>query len=253
MKVVSNPFDTASILVNSRSPQTLHDSPASLRRLSKSLLRFVQHNFKHDDQLQRAGEWRRMMWREEDVCVWVQSHVGARTMQVGVRRCIFEKINGIRICQSCRSAREGRRETVWEERRDLFSSFQRSDIWNKETSYVSVSFWDRQTDRGQILPACQINRPRRVGSLRDDSFIHTGKEEHTFTKSANPFILQNSLKASALSGRDTLSHSFLMFEVKFLIMSKQSCRVQDCSGRLSVSQVSRVLVCAGISPAYKTN
>ena len=71
--------------------------------------------------------------------------------------------------------------------RDLFSSFEGSDIWNKEASYVSCSFWDRQTDRGQILPARQSNRPRRVGSLWDDSFIHThtrthtGNKEHTHT------------------------------------------------------------------------
>ena len=99
------------------------------------------------------------------------------------------------------------RQRTWGKRRrwDPFSSFERSDIWNKEPSYVSSSVWDRQTDRGQILPARQINRPRRVGSLRDDSFIHThththtGKQEHTHTKYIL-FMLKTSLKTSHLRG-----------------------------------------------------
>lgn len=79
------------------------------------------------------------------------------------------------------------------QRWDAFFSSERSDIWNKEPSYVSSSVWDRQTDRGQILPARQIYRPRRVGSLWDDSFIHTGKQEHTHTK-CTLFKLKTSLK-----------------------------------------------------------
>lgn len=39
------------------------------------------------------------------------------------------------------------------QRWDPFSSSERSDIWNKEVSYVSTCVWDRQTDRGQTLPA----------------------------------------------------------------------------------------------------
>lgn len=77
--------------------------------------------------------------------------------------------------------------------RDPFSSFARSDIWNKEASYVSSSFWDRQSDTGQILPARQINRPRRVGSLQDDSFIHTQGNRNTHTK-CTLFTVQTLLK-----------------------------------------------------------
>lgn len=63
------------------------------------------------------------------------------------------------------------------QRWDPFSSFERSDIWNKETSYVSTSVWDRQTERPNT--PSQINRPRRVGSLQDDSFIHTQENRNT--------------------------------------------------------------------------
>ena len=72
--------------------------------------------------------------------------------------------------------REKKRKEHKRQRREPFSSFERSDIWNKELSYVN-----RQTDRGQILPARQVNRPRRVGSLPDDSFMHRKIETHTHT------------------------------------------------------------------------
>lgn len=70
---------------------------------------------------------------------------------------------------------------------DHFASFQTSDIFNKEPSYENSALWDRQTDRGQTLPARQASRPRRVGSLQDDSFInretgtHTHAHTHTIT------------------------------------------------------------------------
>lgn len=81
--------------------------------------------------------------------------------------------------------------------RDPFSSFERSDIWNKEASYVSSTFWDMEADRGQTLPARQINRPRRVGSLQDDSFIHTQGNRNTHTKYIL-FVVQTFLKTSVL-------------------------------------------------------
>lgn len=89
---------------------------------------------------------------------------------------------------------KGRRKEHERQRWAPFSSFERSDIWNKEASYVSSSFWDRQTDRGQILPARQINRPRRVGSLRDDSFIHTQGNGSTHRHKLYPLHTQKFLK-----------------------------------------------------------
>lgn len=85
---------------------------------------------------------------------------------------------------------------------DAFPSFERSDIWNKEPSYEQ--FWDRQTDGGQILPARQINRPRRVGSPGDDSYIHAlgnmSTNTHTHTE-GKKYSVCKFLKTLALQGR----------------------------------------------------
>lgn len=82
-----------------------------------------------------------------------------------------------------------RKERMWQQR-DPFSSFERSDIWNKELSYVNSPLWFRQTDRGQVLPARQVNRPHRVGSLRDDSLTHRETGTRTHTQSVHCFNLK---------------------------------------------------------------
>lgn len=47
---------------------------------------------------------------------------------------------------------------------------------------MSSSVWNRQTDRPNT--PSQINRPRRVGSVRDESFMHTQENRNTHTRTS---------------------------------------------------------------------
>lgn len=117
------------------------------------------------------------------------------------------------------------------------SPFQWSDIWNKGPGCVSSFDGDRQTDRGQILPARQINRPRRVGSLQDDSPALAHR------KTGTAFMLETSSKRRCRDGAKSARTS----EVRLRPALARSCRRYLFS---SAAQVMGFLVGLAASLAF---
>lgn len=125
-------------------------------------------------------------WNEEGKSRWfrlcacalhaVDVQPSVRLYWIGLRP-LFRK----NLKKKKKKEKKGKRKEHESRRWDPFSSSEKE--WHLEQrSQLCEHFCLRQADWQRPSTPSQINRPRRVGSLRDDSFMHTQENRNTHTQ-----------------------------------------------------------------------